>query len=331
MEHAPFAWAAVTVTAAAWAAYFAREFLMMSLLRLSSNARKPAKVERRVRLSLEALEAREVPSASPMLPHVPPTTALFSPASSHASPVGALNSALHQVAALPPITITGVTLSTTGQLTANGTIGSHTFSTPVTITTSTAAGTGTSAATSTPILNLHLAPIDLNVLGLEVKTSEICLNVSAQSGSGNLLGNLLGGIANSLNGGASLGSILGGLTSAQQSTLTGGLTGLLNGGLAAVNTQATASPSPLANDILHLSLGPVNLNLLGLNVNLDNCAGGPITVDVIANTGPGDLLGNLVSDASHLFDNVGNLPTALSQRLDQIAALVVADAGLLGL
>ena len=305
---------------------------MKSLLSLSSNARKPAKADRRVRLSLEALEAREVPSASPMLPHVPPQTALFSPASSHASPIGALSSALHQVAALPPITITGVTLSSTGQLTANGTIGSHAFSTPVTITTSNAAGTGTSAATtSTPILNLHLAPIDLNVLGLEVKTSEICLNVSAQSGPGNLLGNLLGGIANSLNSGTSLGSILSGLTSAQQNTLTGGLTGLLNGGLAAVNTQATASPSPLANDILHLSLGPVNLNLLGLNVNLDNCAGGPVTVDVIANTGPGDLLGNLVSDVSHLFDNVGNLPTALSQRLDQIAALVVADAGLLGL
>jgi hypothetical protein len=55
------------------------------------------------------------------------------------------------------------------------------------------------------------------------------------------------------------------------------------------------------------------------------------SIDVIAHSGSGDLLGNLVTDVSHLFDNFGHLPTALSQRLDRIAELIVADAGLLGL
>jgi hypothetical protein len=301
---------------------------------LSPTSRAGKADGRQVRLSLESLEAREVPSASPIMPVLPAATALFSPASSHASPVGALSSALHQVSALPPITINSVTVQN-GALTANGTIGKQAFSTALTITASSAAsaantaGTAAAAATTTPILNLHLAPIDLNLLGLEVKTSEICLAVSATSGPGNLLGNLLGGVANSLNGGSTLGSVVTNLTnSGQLSTLTTGLTGLLNGALGAVNTAANATPS--ANDILHLSLGPVNLSLLGLNVNLDNCAGGPITVDVIDHTGPGLLLGNLVSDVSHLFDNL-NLPTSLTQRLDGIAQLIVADAGLLGL
>ena len=31
-------------------------------------------------------------------------------------------------------------------------------------------------------------------------------------------------------------------------------------------------------DILNLSLGPVDLNLLGLDVQLDDCEGGPVTV-----------------------------------------------------
>ena len=59
------------------------------------------------------------------------------------------------------------------------------------------------------MLNLHLAPIDLNILGLEVKTSPICLNISAQPGPGNLLGNLLCAVAGLLNGGGVLSGVLG--------------------------------------------------------------------------------------------------------------------------
>ena len=37
-----------------------------------------------------------------------------------------------------------------------------------------------------------------------------------------------------------------------------------------------------ATNILNLSLGPVNLNLLGLMVKLDNSANGPVTVSITA-------------------------------------------------
>jgi hypothetical protein len=48
---------------------------------------------------------------------------------------------------------------------------------------------------SCSILHLELGPLDLNLLGLMVHLNQIVLDVSAQSGSGNLLGNLLCAIA----------------------------------------------------------------------------------------------------------------------------------------
>ena len=111
-----------------------------------------------------------------------------------------------------PLTITGVAMQN-GQLVATGTLGNTTFTTPVTVT------AAPSADPTCPILNLQLAPIHLNLLGLHVDTSAICLSITAQSGNGNLLGNLLCGVANLLNGGTPLGTVLSGLTSTQLSQL----------------------------------------------------------------------------------------------------------------
>ena len=60
---------------------------------------------------------------------------------------------------------------------------------------------GAAAAGSCQILDLTLGPLDLNLLGLVVHLDRVHLNITAQSGPGNLLGNLLCGIANALNGG----------------------------------------------------------------------------------------------------------------------------------
>jgi hypothetical protein len=67
--------------------------------------------------------------------------------------------------------------------------------------------------------------------------------------------------------------------------------------------------------VLNLSLGPVNLNLLGLGVSLDNCANGPVTVNITGTDAPGNLLGNLVCDVAGLLDNgslLGNVLNGLS-------------------
>ena len=255
----------------------------------------------RFRPRLEGFEDRVVPAApAPMAPVLM--------AHAHAS-----------AAQVVPITVTGVQVQN-GSLVAHGMIGSHAFTAPVTLSALPPAAPG-----ATPVLNLHLNEIHLDLLGLNVDTSKICLDVTAQSGPGNLLGNLLGGVANALNAGAPLGNVLGGLTTTQLSTLTGGVTGLLNGALGRVTAPAAVSgvsgTTPGATNVLNLSLGPVNLNLLGLRVALDNCNGGPVTVNVTAQPGPGRLLGNLLGSLSHVLDGPAN-PTAVSQLVSHVTTAI---------
>lgn len=255
------------------------------------------------RLTVERLEEREVMS---------------SPGALAAPALGAalVRHAGHQaVAQVVPLSITGVSV-VNGQLQASGLLGSQPFTAPLTLTTQPSATPG-----GTPILDLNLAPIDINLLGLEVKTSAICLDITAVPGSGNLLGNLLSGVANSLNSGTTLSNVLGGLTSAQTSQLTSGLTNLLNGALG--TATAPSAVTGASTNVLHLSVGPVNLNLLGLNVSLDNCNNGPVTVDVIAHSGPGQLLGNLIGGLSHLLDSSAS-QTALTNKLDKIAGEILS-------
>jgi len=52
---------------------------------------------------------------------------------------------------------------------------------------------------SCSILSLNLGPVNLNLLGLVVRTNEIQLRIDAVQGPGNLLGNLLCGITGILN------------------------------------------------------------------------------------------------------------------------------------
>lgn len=60
--------------------------------------------------------------------------------------------------------------------------------------------TGTQATCE--ILDLTLGPLDLDLLGLVVHLDQVHLEITAESGPGNLLGNLLCGIAGLLDSGA---------------------------------------------------------------------------------------------------------------------------------
>lgn len=220
-------------------------------------------------------------------------------------------------ATMLPITITGVNLDGAGNLIASGTVGNHTFTTPVTLATN---GVGADAC---PILDLSLAPIHLNLLGLVVDTSAICLAISANP-AGGALGKLLCDVANLLNGGGNLATL-----GAQLQSLLTALTTLLNGALGAVTAPATPGQSTTvtgtqagACDILNLSLGPVNLNLLGLMVMLDNCANGPVTVDVTALPGAGNLLGNLLCNLANLLNTPAN-GNAIANALNRVADAIL--------
>ena len=175
-----------------------------------------------------------------------------------------------------------------------------------------------------PILNLSLGPINLNVLGLAVDTSQICLDVTAVP-SGGLLGQLLCGVARLLDGGVPLADILAGLRAQQLATLLGALTDILNGALNRLNDAAVTAVAPgqVGCDVLNLALGPLDLNILGLRVELDNCNNGPVTVDVTAVPGPGNLLGNLLCGLLGGID----IGTTLG---DLIGAVIDALIGALG-
>jgi hypothetical protein len=54
-------------------------------------------------------------------------------------------------------------------------------------------------ATTCSILHLDLGPISLDLLGLQIDLSRVVLDITAQTGAGNLLGNLLCAVAGLLN------------------------------------------------------------------------------------------------------------------------------------
>jgi hypothetical protein len=209
-----------------------------------------------------------------------------------------------------PVTITGVTAQD-GQLVANGLIGSQAFQTPLSI-----GAQQTGAAC--PILDLSLGPIDLNLLGLRVLTSPICLEVTAFEGGG-LLGDLLCSVANLLAADTPLSDVLTQLQG--QGDLTrflNGLTSLLD----QVFDRITANTS-LAGatcSVLSLELGPLELNLLGLEVALDDCSNGPVTVDITAIQG-GGLLGDLLCGLANLLNSNGSA-TAIRALLFQITQVL---------
>ena len=88
---------------------------------------------------------------------------------------------------------------------------------------------------------------------------------------------------------------------AAQGTLTGTLTNTVTGVVQNV-TQAVTLPLAAAGtcQILHLTLGPLDLNLLGLVVHLDR-----VVLDITAQSGPGNLLGNLLCGIAGLLDSSG--------------------------
>jgi len=68
--------------------------------------------------------------------------------------------------------------------------------------------------------------------------------------------------------------------------------------------------------ILHLVLGPLDLNLLGLKVHLDK-----VVLNIDAAPGAGNLLGNLLCAVAGLLDNTGVLPQ-IRQILNSILGIL---------
>jgi hypothetical protein len=73
-----------------------------------------------------------------------------------------------------------------------------------------------------------------------------------------------------------------------------------------------AAASTTSCQILNLDLGPLDLNLLGLTVHLNE-----VVLNVAAQPGPGNLVGNLLCAVANLLNgvNLGSLGSALVSAL----------------
>jgi len=176
--------------------------------------------------------------------------------------------------------------------------------------------------TGCPILNLELAPIHIQLLGLHVDTSRICLDITANGEEG-ILGDLLCGLVGPE--GLPLADLLEGLL---------GDEGALGQILQRVLNKALAQPPGNGGgngnngngnngngrvcrgqcEVLDLVLGPVTLNVLGLDVVLDNCNGGPVEVCVSATAREG-LLGSILCSLAGGDLTLGELIEILEELL----------------
>lgn len=145
------------------------------------------------------------------------------------------------------------------------------------------------AAPSTTLTSMPLTDAAGNVIGSFTGTAT--LSSLAASGSG-LVGTLL------LNGTA----VVNGVTQIVTNAI----------GTAAVTPSGTCP-------VLTLNVGQIHLNLLGLDVTLS-----AINLDIVAQSGPGQLLGNLLCAVVHLLDGPtsGGASTALTSLLNTINGLL---------
>jgi hypothetical protein len=99
-------------------------------------------------------------------------------------------------------------------------------------------------------------------------------------------------------------------------------TGLLTGvvttttGVTTSVARTVSIPAAVVNptcQILHLDLGPLNLDVLGLVIDLNR-----VILDITAEAGAGNLLGNLLCAVTNLLNN----PSGLATLLNRILALI---------
>lgn len=87
------------------------------------------------------------------------------------------------------------------------------------------------------------------------------------------------------------------------------------------STSGTRSTSAVSCDVLHLVLGPLDLDLLGLVVHLDR-----VVLDITAVPGAGNLLGNLLCAVVGLLDGtgIGGLSGILTNLLNALLGILQA-------
>lgn len=172
------------------------------------------------------------------------------------------------------------------------------------------------------VLALSVPPIDVNLLGLVLQTSQIQVNADAITGNGDLLGNVLTTLLNTLGAtpqnlntlNTDLNALLAkvvGVLNASTLTLPVNALSTLDQTLQTlalpdlINTSGAPASAPILNLAIASSDGstpPVDVNLLGLQITTSN-----IQAQLLAQTGNGEVLGNLLYNVANLLNPGGSL------------------------
>jgi hypothetical protein len=178
------------------------------------------------------------------------------------------------------------------------------------------------ARTSVVLLTMFVALVTALVSGVGAPSanakprtadpSAVTINDS-QAGGGNVAGTFdVSRFANQNGDLVAIGTFTGTVTDAA---------GTVTSGSQQVALPVDVQQSAGGCQILDLVLGPLDLDLLGLQVHLDQ-----VHLNITAQSGPGNLLGNLLCAVAHLLDG----PTGVNAILTQIAALLNQLLGILG-
>ncbi|HEX2474843.1 MAG TPA: VCBS repeat-containing protein [Lacipirellulaceae bacterium] len=147
------------------------------------------------------------------------------------------------------------------------------------------------AAPEDAVTTLVLPPVNIGLLGLEVRTSPITVNISSTQGDGKLLGNLLTTVTTLID-----------LDSASQAlnTILDSTVDLLNSAdlnITGLGQGPLDTAQASATQVLELFVAPVHLDLLGVQVDTST-----IRVTITTKSGQGLVLGNAVTELINLFN-----------------------------
>jgi hypothetical protein len=103
-------------------------------------------------------------------------------------------------------------------------------------------------------------------------------------------------------------------------TLAGTVTNAITGAVTTISQDVILPllvSTPGSCPVLHLEVGPLDLNVLGVAIHLDK-----VVLDITAQSGPGNLAGNLVCTVAHLLDNTNASVNAIVTLLNNLLGLV---------
>ncbi len=174
----------------------------------------------------------------------------------------------------------------------------------------------TATASTTQVMELFVAPIHTDTLGVQVDTSPVRLTISAHAGSGLVLGNAMAALSNLFN--PPLPSVFDIDTINQKLT---DVLGELNAQLGAIPSANVPTKQPDSGDVLNFGVPQLDMNLLGLQLKTD-----PVTLDASAQSGDGEVLGNLWTTA---LNGLNVTPDKMAQMSNTVSGVLARVFGAL--